>query len=242
MADYATRGTFTRSDSSGMMSIQGSNERSVLLEVGGELTVPDVVSKEELAEKLASGKYVLSLKGAEVRIADDVRKELYEALGVEPMSDDELTRRLLLNGVVSNAPPGSHELVKRFLRKGTREQHFAVVRELARRRREELEKGMKKPMPQRLPSRPRSQASTDTLTEALPAVTVHHAAEDTSHQAASDERVEAESTEATTSAAAAADEEKKKDELFPHHVDELSSYRSATTASELGTARGRSDQ
>ncbi|KAL8446826.1 hypothetical protein Emag_004587 [Eimeria magna] len=237
MADYATTRDFTGSDSSGIMSIQGANERSVLLEVGGELTVPDVVSKEELAEKLASGKYVLNLRGAEVRIADDVRKTLYEVLGVEPMSEDELTRRLVLNGAVFNAPPGSHELVRRFLRKGTREQHFAVVRELARRRREELEKGLKKPMPQRLPSRPRPQASTETVTEAPPAVTVQGGEE--AGQAASDAQAEAEPIVATP---AAAGEEKKKDELAPHYLEELSSYRSATTASELGTARGRSDR
>ncbi|KAL8274669.1 hypothetical protein Esti_001384 [Eimeria stiedai] len=229
-------GSFTRSNSSGIMSFQGANERSVLLEVGGELTVPDVGSKEELAERLGSGKHVLNLSGAEVRISDDIRKALYEALGVEPLSDDELKARLLLNGVVSNAPPGSHELVKRFLRKGTREQHFAVVRELARRRREELEKGLKKPMPQRVPSRLRSQANGDTAGEPVPAVTVHGAEE--AGQVAPDERAEANSSVATPAAGA---EQGKEVALSPHDLEELSTYKSTTTASDLGTARGRSD-
>lgn len=208
-------------------------DNSVLLEVGGELTVPNVQSKEQLAEMLASGKYILDLRGAEIRFADGVRQEVFDALG---LGLDELKSRIVLNGVVSRAPPGSDELVRKFLRKGTREQHFAVVRELARRRREELDQAVRKrpPQPGRMDTgRLEWEDSTAERPQAVP--TTAEGAKSPVVEAVIVTKVDEAGpvTAATTTA--------KKDKLVPQHYEELTTSRSATTASDLGTARLISD-
>ncbi|KAL8424629.1 hypothetical protein Efla_004252 [Eimeria flavescens] len=227
MASDSTSGT-----TGVVMDIRGLKESSVLLEVGGQLAVPGMRSKEELAEKLASGKYVLDLSGAEIRIAGDVKRAVLNALGLKSIDQDALKSRLVLRGTVYSAPPGSYELVRSFLRKGSREQHFALVRELARRRREELEKSAKKPMPLPAPKKLTTKASADKLKEAPPAAAAHLEEAKPAASPAGEAAKPADVASASTTA-----RQTDKDSLLPQHYEELSSFRSATTASELGTAR-----
>lgn len=228
-----------RGGSSGEMDVRtiaDAMDNSILLEVGGELTVPNVESREQLAEMLASGKYILDLSGMEIRVADGMRQEVFDALGLGDLGLDELKSRIVLNGVVSRAPPGSHELVRNFLRKGTREQHFAVVKELARRRREELEQAIRKrpPQPARMGTtgleRPGSAAETPA---AVPTTADREKPPATETVVVS----RADETSTVTTATTPA----KKDQLSPQQCDELSTFRSATTASDVGTARLTSD-
>lgn len=214
---------------------------SVLLEVGGELTVPDAQSKENLAEMLATGKYVLDLSGAEIRMSDSVKQEVFEALGLKELGLDEFKSRIFLNGYISQAPPGSHELVRNFLRKGTREQHFAVVKELATMKREELQKAIKKPMgqPVRRGSRGLTSAGltrTGSKTKETPLATTVQTHD---IKVALSEEPDAIPVGCTTSGMAGTSA--KKDKISRKQYDELSTFRSATTASDLGSARLISD-
>lgn len=210
---------------------------SVLLEVGGELTVPSVESKEKLAELLASGKYVLDFSGAEIRMSDNVKQEVFEALGLKDF--DEFKSRVVLNSFVSQAPPGSHELVRNFLRKGSREEHFAVVKELARMKREELEKAIKKPMPARRGSSGLAGAGlarTGSRSETPSTTTAQTQDVKVVVTGVSDSTAVKDKTPVTAGIS-----EAKKEKTSRQPYDELSTFRSATTASDLGTARLISD-
>lgn len=216
--------------------IGDDRDASVLLEVKGEFTVPNVESKEKLAEMLASGKYLLDLGGAELRMSGEVKGEVFEALGLIGMGLDELKTQIVLRGVAYRAPPGSHELVNNFMRKGSRDQHFAVVRELARRRREELEKSAEKPMPPPV-RRGSSKLSRSGSSKGIPAS--REAGTDNAKTPPTETFVTVSQPKEETPVTAGTVQ--KKDKLTPQHFEELSTFRSATTAADLASARLISD-
>nr|AET50643.1 hypothetical protein [Eimeria tenella] len=229
---------------------------SLLLEVRGEFTVPNVNSREELRELLSLRKCSLDLRNTEIRMSDEVRKEVCEALGVkENVGEDTLRSCILLNGCITKAPAGTNELVRCFLRRGTREQHFSLVRELARRRRAELEKGVR-----RVADGPR----TKTTKNLADHHSDYHSADAASLHAADNRNIEnggdtrtasrgmlaASDTAAhveeaagdgakpgRTNKAAGGRSAQKGGSLLPQPHEELYTFRSATTASELGTSR-----
>ncbi|OEH79657.1 uncharacterized protein LOC34617908 [Cyclospora cayetanensis] len=226
---------------------------SVLLEVGGELTVPSISSQEQLAEGLASGKYQLDLSKAEIRMKDNVRQEVFEALGLQSSGLDQLKTQIVLRGLIVSAPPGSHELVRSFLKKGTREQHFAVVRELAKRRRQELELAKRQGSKQgvKLERRGPRMSAEESMAEAPARVEsdsgglsievkgakgmgVGSTTAGEEKRSVEHASLEAAATPMTSEAAISGC---KKDTLSPYQYDELSTVRSATTASDLGSAR-----
>ncbi|CDJ33099.1 uncharacterized protein EMH_0014720 [Eimeria mitis] len=216
----------------------------MLLEVAGEFTVPNIRSKEELQEVLLAKNYVLDLRGTEIRMSDSVRREVYQALGVvEEDGVDLVKRSIFLNGSIANAPPGSNELVRCFLRRGTREEHFSLLRELAKRRRAELEGDVTKrgaTRQQRATGGKIAQKHADRQTQSADLIRGQNGADSSGGAAADtqgDEKGEMKSSGSMEGAGAVAGNEGKGSNYLQQPCDELTTFRSATTASELGTFR-----
>ncbi|CDJ70202.1 hypothetical protein, conserved [Eimeria necatrix] len=255
MAETPQQGNKTGTQDFKALSVIGGG--SLLLEVKGEFTVPNVNSKEELRELLSLRKCSLDLRNTEIRMSDKVRKEVCEALGVkENVGDDTLRSCILLNGCITKAPAGTNELVRCFLRRGTREQHFSLVRELARRRRAELEKDVRR----RVVDGPRTKTAKNLADyhsdyHSVDAASLH-AADNRNIENDGDTRTAARGMSAALGTAAHVEEvagegvkpgrtnkaaggrsAQKGGSLLPQPHEELYTFRSATTASELGTSR-----
>ncbi|CDJ58528.1 hypothetical protein, conserved [Eimeria maxima] len=233
-------------DAQGSSGLSVIGDSSVLLEVAGEFTVPSVSSKEELQEILMSNKYVLDMRQTEIRMSDSLRREVYEALGVEEIDGTDLLKKsILLSGSITNAPSGTNELVRCFLRRGSREQHFSLLRELARRRRADLERDATKkgaPRQQRVGGGKIAKESVDRQLQSAATVNtpgvIHVRQGYTPVAAASGTVGKKESKEelktiGPTQGTAVA----VRSNGLPQPHDELTTFRSATTASELGTFR-----
>ncbi|CDI73943.1 hypothetical protein, conserved [Eimeria praecox] len=223
---------------------------SVLLEVAGQFTVPNVSSKEELQEVLLNKKYVLDLRRTEIRMSDSVKKEVYKALGLEEDEGIDVMKSIFLNGSITNAPLGTHELVHCFLRRGTREHHFSLLRELAKRRRADLESDAAKKdaaRQQRIAGRKIAKEQIDREghgaespssglifgqkeADLSVAVTSGTAGEGAGHE-------KPRTKERVKGAAVAARSGGEGNNYLAQPHEELTTFRSATTASELGTSR-----
>ena len=228
---------------------------SVILEVAGELTVPNMSSEKELQEVLLTKKYVLDLRRTEIRMSDSVRREVYEALGVEEEEAVDLVKKsVFLNGSITNAPPGTNELVRSFLPKGTREQHFRRLMELAQRRRADLERDFIKKGASRQPQLAGGETAARQVDRRPQRVTTVPSSDRNRGQKRRDLNAAATAgavgeergaeglkmSGPTKGAAADAPSGGTGSNHFNHPYDVLTTFRSATTASELDTFRSKS--
>ncbi|CDJ52962.1 hypothetical protein, conserved [Eimeria brunetti] len=237
-------------DARGIGDLPLTGEGSVLLEVAGELIVPSMGSKEALQDLLLAKKCVLDLRRTEIRMSDSVRREVYEALGLkEEEGAESLKRAIFLKGFVTNAPPGTNELIRCFLRKGTREQQFTLLRELARRRRAELERDLTRKgpaSPPRVMSGEGAQKQVARLTRSAatgPPSDLIHGEKGETLSATVTAGAEGEGTgelkvdESGSGAAVSVRTGREGNNCLGQPYDEPTTFRSATTASEMGTFR-----